>query len=84
MVVGWPQTQGAADPTGFATRGILAGSDGAGMLVLDMRTAPGASGAPVFNADVEVVGIMDQVGLDSGLFAYAVALTVGMSDSALP
>lgn len=73
MAVGWPRSE-LGDPTGLATRGIVAGDAGAGLLVLDMRTAPGASGAPVFNRNVQVVAFLDQVGVEDDAFAYAVAL----------
>ena len=73
MALGWPRNE-LGDTTGVATQGIVASVDGSGLLLLDMRTAPGASGAPVFNRNVEVIGIMDQVGLEGDPFAYAVAL----------
>ena len=75
MVVGWPKTRISDDPAGFVTRGYVAGADSAGLLVLDMRSAPGASGAPVFNRNVEVVAIMDRVGIDGAPFAYAADIT---------
>ena len=75
MVVGWPKTRISDDPAGFVTRGYVAGADSSGLLVLDMRSAPGASGAPVFNRNVEVVAIMDRVGIDGAPFAYAADIT---------
>ena len=73
MALGWPRNE-LGDTTGIATQGIVAGASGSGLLLLDMRTAPGASGAPVFNRHVEVVGFLDQVGIEGDPFAYAVAL----------
>ena len=74
MAVGWPRNE-LGDGTGIATHGIIAGHSVDGLLVLDMRTAPGASGAPVFNRDAEVVGFMDLVEVVRDPFSYAVALT---------
>ena len=77
MVVGWPQNRRGDNHAGLATRGTVAGWYGSEMLVLDMRSAAGASGAPVFNRHAEVIGMMDQVGLGGDPFAYAVVLDTG-------
>ena len=73
MTLGWPRSE-AADGVAIVTQGIIAGVGADGLLVLDMAATHGASGAPVFNQQGQIVGMVKSMGVEGDPFTYASSL----------